>query len=152
MFCFFIHYILDSFTFPFTHDYKPFSLNRCQITIFDIIYSFLCFCWNLHTAASPMQTWHTAWLPQELDSLHTSTHSNLKWLTIWEISTCRELLHVQGAVATVNGSVDWGCCIGNFNSEMKKSRIRETLNLSTDADHRTDNYIYIFFCWVKIFF
>ena len=33
-----------------------------------------------------------------------------------------------------------------YSSDIKKSRIRETLNLSTDADHRTD--IIIFF-WLS---
>ena len=32
-----------------------------------------------------------------------------------------------------------------FVSKVLKSRIRETLNLSTDADHRTNIYIYIYF-------
>ena len=30
------------------------------------------------------------------------------------------------------------------NLEKKKSRIRETLNLSTDANHRTDNFLKFF--------
>ena len=36
---------------------------------------------------------------------------------------------------------------GIFEAPEEKSRIRETLTLSTDADHRTDIYIYILFFW-----
>ena len=35
--------------------------------------------------------------------------------------------------------------------EKKKYRIRETLKLSTDADHRTDNLLFVFLVKLRIF-